>query len=275
MNETTLLSIKDFSRFTGVRQSTLRYYDEIGLLPPAARGENNYRYYVPFQIITLNFINVLIEMGVHLSDIKKMSKERTPESIIGLLSRQEALLDSRLNSLRSAYSIIHTYRDNIQEALLVSDCDVRLEELDEAKMILGPVNDFKGSDTFYEEFMRFCNKSPDYRINLRYPVGGYHNDMESYLSEPGRPQRFYSLDPTGNHTRKKGQYICGYIRGYYGEFGVLPEKMAAFADKHSLTFNGPVYVIYLLDEVSVVNTDQYLSKVMAGVIGKKLKKSRK
>ena len=275
MNESTFLSIREFSRFTGVNQSTLRYYDEIGLLPPAGRGENNYRYYVPFQIMTLNFISVLIELGVPLSTIKKMSAERTPESIIELLSRQEALLDSRLNSLRTAYSIIHTYRDHIQEALLPRDYNVRLEELDEARLILGNANDFKGSDTFYEEFMRFCNESVSCRINLRYPVGGYHIDMKAYLSEPGRPQRFYSLDPFGNYARKKGQYICGYIRGYYGEFGDLPEKMAAFAGERGLTFSGPVYVIYLLDEISTIKTDQYLSKVMAGVTAKKLKRSLK
>jgi len=41
MDERTLLSIRDFSDFTGGNQSILRYYDEIDFLPPASRGENN------------------------------------------------------------------------------------------------------------------------------------------------------------------------------------------------------------------------------------------
>ena len=269
MNESTYLSIKKFSQFTGVRQSTLRYYDEIGLLPPAGRGENNYRYYVPFQIITLGFINVLVDIGVPLSTIKKMTKERTPENVIELLSRQESRLDYRLNSLRTAYSIVHTYRDNIQEALQPRKSDIVLEELDETRLILGPETDFDDSESFYETFMDFCNSAPNYGINPRYPIGAFHENMDVFIGAPGQPQRFFSLDPLGNYIQKKGQYLCGYNRGYYGQFGDTADKMAAYAADKGLTFSGPVFVVYLLDEISVVEPDQYLSKIMAGVSHKK------
>ena len=275
MNESTLLSIRDFSRFTGVTQSTLRYYDEIGLLPPTARGENNYRYYVPFQIITLSFINVLIDLGVPLATIKEMCKERTPEGIISLLARQETELDNKLNALRTAYSIIHTYRDHIQTALDHNDKDICIEELDEARLVLGPPTGFKEGESFYNCFMDFCNLSSDYRINLRYPIGAYHDDMKEFKLAPGRPQKFYSLDPLGNYIRKKGRYLAGYCRGYYGEFGDLAERMAAFAEENGLVFQGPVFVVYLLDEISVVDPDQYLSKAIVGVSGKKEVKTRK
>ena len=78
MKDPTLLSIKAFAKYTGAKQSTLRFYDEIGLLSPSERGEeNNYRYYRPSQSMTLSFINVLIELGVPLADIKEMSDGRT------------------------------------------------------------------------------------------------------------------------------------------------------------------------------------------------------
>ena len=141
MNDSTLLSIKEFSNFTGVTQSTLRYYDEIGLLPPAERGENNYRYYIPFQIITLNFISVLVDLGIPLANINEMVKNRTPESMIELLSQQETILDRRLYELRSAYSVIHTFRRNIQNGLMGHAGEVRIETLDEINYVLGPVNE--------------------------------------------------------------------------------------------------------------------------------------
>jgi len=274
MDESTLLTIKDFASFAGVTQSTLRYYDEIDLLPAAARGENNYRYYTPFQLITLNFINVLVDLGIPLSAIKEMDKSRTPEKVIDLLSRQEAKLDYRLYELRAAYSIIHTYRNNIQDGLLAHEDDIHVREFDEARLILGRMNDFEDQETFYSEFIKFCNSASEYRINLRYPVGGYHPDMQSFLDAPGWPVRFFSLDPMGNSVRRRGKYLVGYTKGYYGQLSSLAEKMEAYAKEHKLSFHGPVFVVYLHDEVSVINPDTYLARVMVAVSDKKIRTSQ-
>ena len=267
MEESTLFSIKEFADFTGVSQSTLRYYDEIGVLPAASRGENNYRYYVPYQIIMLNYINVLVDLGVPLSVIKDMNENRTPETVSELLRRQEVKLDYKLYQLRTAYSIIHTYRDNIQNGLMAQDGAVRIEELDEEHYVLGRVNDtkFKTDKTFYEEFIRFCKSANKYRINLRYPIGAYHEDINAFLSAPNRPDRWVSVDPIGNYTRPAGKYLVGYKRGYYGEFGDIPQRMADYAQEHGLVFNGPVYTLYLLDEISIVEPDQYLSRLTVAV----------
>jgi len=267
MNESALFSIKEFSNFTGVNQSTLRYYDDIGLLTPAERGENNYRYYTPFQIIKLNYINVLIELGVPLSVIKDMDVNRTPESIIELLSRQEDKLDYKLNELRTTYSIIHTYRKNIQRGLAVYDGLVRVEEIPDFRFVLGHLNnfDFKNHITFYKEFIRFCQAADDHHINLRYPVGAYHNDMFSFLQVPNRPDRWYSLDPFGKNICPAGNYLVGYKRGYYGEFGDIASKMADYAAERKLKCRGPVYVLYLLDEISITEPDEYLSRICVNV----------
>ena len=273
MDEGTLLSIKEFSDFTGVNQSTLRYYDEIGILPPASRGDNNYRYYAPFQIIKLNYINVLVDLGVPLSVIKDMDMNRTPQSVAELLGKQEIKLDRRLRDLHNAYSLIHTYRKNIQYALNAEHGDIKIEELDEMRLVLGHVNNFeKNNVTFYEEFIRFCVDADKRRINLRYPIGSYHDDVNSFLKSPDRPDRFFSLDPFGNAARPEGKYLVGYARGYYGEFGDMPEKIYNYAKEFDLTIKGPVYVVYLLDEISIPRPEQYLARIAISVSHKKQQK---
>jgi len=261
MKETTLLSIRDFSEFTGIKQSTLRYYDEIGLLPPVARGENNYRFYAPFQIITINFINVLTELGVPLSTIKEMSHDRTPENVIDLLNKQEAMLDIKLVELYTSYSIIHTFRQNILKGLSIKSDEIKIVELNEANIVLGPENDFQDKTTFYEPFIHFCNSANEYRINLRYPIGGYHYDMEHFLETPGKPDRVFSQDPVGNVKREAGEYLVAYKYGYYGQFNDLPDRIASYAAAHGIGFTGPVYIIYLLDEISIVEREEYLARL--------------
>ena len=273
MNDQTLLSIKQFAKYMGIKQSTLRFYDEIGLLTPAERGEeNNYRYYTPNQSITLNFINVLIELGVPLAEIKNMSDSRTPENVIELLSRQEVILDRRLHELRTSYSIIHAFRKNIQNGLLAHEDEIRVENLDESHFVLGPANDFSAHDAFYEAFMIFCNSAKEFRINLQYPIGGYHYDIDGFLNAPNKPDKFFSLDPIGNCIQEAGQYLVGYTRGYYGEFGDLPKRMASYAAEHGLSCAGPVYTLYLLNEVSISDEKQYLARLAVSVSNKKIKK---
>lgn len=277
MDESTLLSIKQFSAFSGLNLSTLRYYDEIGILTPASRGEsNNYRYYSPQQIIIANFIQVLVELGIPLSAIKQLANERTPETLIELLGHQEDKLDHMFNELRTAYSIIHTFRKNILTGLMVEDGTIRVELLSDACYVLGPEYVFTDEDSsFYDPFIRFCNMADDYRINLKFPVGAYHNDMESCLNATGRPDRFISQDPLGNHVRPAGKYLVGYTRGYYGQFGDLAQRMAQYAREHNLYFHGPVYSAYLLDEISVTKPDEYLSSLSVRVSNKKSEPRKK
>ena len=271
MDDSTLISIREFANFTGVNQSTLRYYDEIGLLKAASRGgANNYRYYEPVQRRALNFISVLTDLGVPISDIRKMSEERSPESLINLLTRQEVELDYKLYELRTAYSIIHTFRRNIQSGMLGKADEVRLEYLESANYILGPVNEFNADEEddnniYNESYVRFCNAARDYRINLRYPIGGYYYGMDSFLLKPNRPDKYFSLDPIGNCTRDGGQYLVGYKRGHQGDFAELARKIAGYADENGLKPNGPVYSTNLLDEISVNDPDQYLTRIAVSV----------
>ena len=257
------LSIKEFAELSGIEQSTLRYWDDIGLFSPVKRDpDNNYRYYNPFQIIILNFIGVLVELGVPLSEIKELNESRTPETMLRLLSQQETQLDYRLYELRTAYSIIHTIRNNIETAMARTG-EISVREMDGVHIVLGPETPFGDNTTFYKPFADFCDSANERRINLRYPIGGTHYSMDGFLKEPGRPNRFFSLDPFGNSKIEDGKYLVGYNCGYYGEFGDVPQRMADYAREHGLVFSGPVYVIYLIDEISTAARDQYVAQISA------------
>jgi hypothetical protein len=89
--------------------------------------------------------------------------------------------------------------------------------------------------------------------------------MDVFLTTPPRPTRFFSLDPHGNSKRGAGQYLVAHNKGYYGEFGNLPQSMAAYARANGLSFRGPLYITYLLDEISMTDHTHYLSQIVVGV----------
>jgi hypothetical protein len=135
----------------------------------------------------------------------------------------------------------------------------------ETNIILGEPTDFSYGDGFVGEFLAFCNTPRRPELNLSYPIGGYFTNMETFLYHPGEPTRFFSLDPAGLEKKDKGRYLVGYTRGYYGTTGDLPKRMEAYAKKHELVFDGPVYNIYLFDVISMMDPGQYLLQVSVPV----------
>ncbi len=65
-------SIAQVARMSKVTSRTLRHYDEIGLLPPAWVGGNGYRYYEQEQLLRLQQILVMRELGVGLDAIAEI-----------------------------------------------------------------------------------------------------------------------------------------------------------------------------------------------------------
>jgi DNA-binding transcriptional MerR regulator len=65
--------IGEFSRLSGVSIKALRYYDQIGLLKPAAVDpRNQYRFYVSRQLQDLAAIGALKDLGASLDDIRRV-----------------------------------------------------------------------------------------------------------------------------------------------------------------------------------------------------------
>lgn len=67
-----MLTIKQISQLAHVTPRTLRYYDQIGLLPPGDIGENGYRYYSDVSLLKLQQILFYRELDMPLEQIKEI-----------------------------------------------------------------------------------------------------------------------------------------------------------------------------------------------------------
>ena len=261
-----LYTVQEFANLSGVETTTLRYWDDIGLFSPAKRNpENNYRYYAPEQLLALNFVTTLSHLEIPLKTIAELRKERDPDNLLELLEKQEKKMDMELRTLRLRSSIIHARRELIYYGVKVGDTEVAVLPRDETEVILWPRNEYEEGDTFVEPLSRLINKTADNHINLSFPVGGYWDNMKSFVKEPGRPDHFFSIDPLGKHRRKEGNYLVGFVRGYYGEMGDLPQKMVAYIKDNALKVTGPVYTVYLHDEFCTHDPTNYLAQTCVAI----------
>lgn len=90
--------IHELSGLFGLCPDTLRYYEEKGLLHPA-RGENRYRMYGIQDVITLNIVRSLRELGMTVEDIRTYLERRSVEETLALLEEEERLLRRRMEEL--------------------------------------------------------------------------------------------------------------------------------------------------------------------------------
>jgi DNA-binding transcriptional MerR regulator len=85
-----MFRIGEFSQITRVTVDTLRYYDAIGLLKPAKVDPfTGYRYYSAKQLMSLNRILALKEIGFSLEEIARILQEKlSNDELRGMLKAQ-------------------------------------------------------------------------------------------------------------------------------------------------------------------------------------------
>ncbi len=92
---------------SGVTARTLRHYDDIGLLKPAFVGTNGYRYYEEQQLLRLQQILVLRELGLSLTEIAE-SLDSEPDTLAALKRQHIRLLGQRNRLARMADTVVCT-----------------------------------------------------------------------------------------------------------------------------------------------------------------------
>ncbi|MDR1330193.1 MAG: MerR family transcriptional regulator [Oscillospiraceae bacterium] len=268
ISKDSLISSGKFAKLTNLNRSALIFYDEHGLFSPKMRGENGYRYYYPRQITMVKFLTLLRTLDIPLKKIRELVSRRSPETLLELFTEQERLLSAEIRRLRRAKKIISSFHESIQEGLAADETVISVQNMKKRKIHIGPRNNFDSKKVFFDSFLKFCGETAQGEWSTDYQIGGIFDDMGQFLKSPGQPSNFFTLDPDGREVIEAGRYLVGYTRGYYGETNDLPGRMAAHAEKIGLKFSGPVYNVYLHDEVCVADPDNYLLQVFVAVRAK-------
>ena len=106
---------------TGLSARTLRYYEEVGLLPGVRRRAGGRRVYGSDEIERLRFIQRLKALGLSLAEIKDLNAvyaiEGSTRAMLGrldeLLGRHLAEIDGRIEELMGLRDEISKYRDHV------------------------------------------------------------------------------------------------------------------------------------------------------------------
>ena len=124
------LTIGEAARLIGIDAKTIRFYEDIGLLPPARRSANRYRRYGQADVNRLVLLRRIRLLGVPLSAAKPLLSgvpdARCADIQRGLL----ALVDARLAALNREIAELHALRDEtLRYQRALADCAVTGDDL--------------------------------------------------------------------------------------------------------------------------------------------------
>ena len=117
-DEQTYYTIEQVATRTGLTKRTLRYYEEVGLLPPTGRTEGNYRRYSESDVQLLERIKELRDLlGFSLSDIRDLLHVEEEREQIRIAYRQEIEARVKIAQLDRADELIREQLHLIEQRL--------------------------------------------------------------------------------------------------------------------------------------------------------------
>jgi DNA-binding transcriptional MerR regulator len=267
MHSEGLISVGEMARYARISRSALIHYDHLNLISPVKRGDNNYRLYSSRQLQSIRLVATLQDIGMPLKEISKLIQNRTPESLLALIEKHESHLEKSIAELRRTQALMRTLKEVITEGLEADESRIEVRRVKEESLLIGPPIDYSGGKTVEEamlEFYEFC-RAYDNSLDLNYPVWGTFSEQRIKNRDWNLPDHFYFKMPDGPNKKPEGLYLVGYTRGYYGNSDELYKRMMTYIEENGIEICGPAYETYPLNEISVVDTNNYLMRISISV----------
>lgn len=102
------MRISDVAKNYHITKRTLRYYEEIGLLPEIRKDDSNYRCYDENSLVRLEQILLLREIGFHIQDIKELLSSKDEAVIDFLLSKRLGELKDSLTNIAALKRLLES-----------------------------------------------------------------------------------------------------------------------------------------------------------------------
>jgi DNA-binding transcriptional MerR regulator len=132
-----MLKIGEFARLAQVSVKLLRYYDEIGLLPPhKIDSDTGYRYYRVSQLSVLNRLLIYRSLGFSLNEIRRLVRlDAAPADLRSMLETHRTTLAARVEAERSRLAELEARIAQIEREGRTPRYEVAIRNVDPAAAV--------------------------------------------------------------------------------------------------------------------------------------------
>ncbi|MFD9871889.1 MerR family transcriptional regulator [Streptomyces niveus] len=129
------LTIGRLARRTGMSVRTIRYWSDLGVLPPVGRSPGGYRLYDAESVARLELVRTLRELGLGLDDVRRVLAGES--SVAEVAAVHVSALDARIRALKVSRAVLSSVakRDSTTEETALMSRLARLSA-DERRRII-------------------------------------------------------------------------------------------------------------------------------------------
>jgi DNA-binding transcriptional MerR regulator len=288
MSDSTFYTIGKVSSLCNVPIKTLRYYDQVGLLVPKMRkDENRYRYYTQEQILTLSMIRKLRALGVPVKDIKDIVETRDAGAMENAIRERLEAINGDIDELRRQYESGEILLERLRKSReLYEDGKkgYRTERIGIEDIPLSNVmftrrikTNYKNADVSIDRWMEMFNMVQKQHLLMTGSVIlTYHNEplQQFYKNECDleisvQVDELRTADPrfktfggfravTAIHVGRNDEIIRTHLTAI------------KWLEKEGYEITGPISEEYILSPLDINNEDEQITKIIIPV-GKKKK----
>lgn len=256
------LTTAQFAKLHNVNKRTLHYYDKIGLFSPRTKGENNYRYYDALQSIDFEYIRMFKELNMSIKEIKNYVEKPNAKDFIKIVDKKSREIEEQLAKLKKIQDLLNNKKEQLLLCEKKENMTIQIIQCEQEELLIAPFA-FKEEDV--EKLFSYMKETWGIE-QCRAGVGSYislekvkNKNFEEYdgLFTP-------CLDKKKNKDifiKKKGKYLCGYIKGNWDNLPKMYEKMLEYAQKHHLQLTGYAYERGLND-FSICDENEYVTQIL-------------
>jgi Predicted transcriptional regulators len=265
-----MYSIGEFSRIGRVSTKTLRYYDEIGLLRPAAVDrDNHYRYYAEEQVDEILYISELKTFDLRLEQIKAVMERSDNELLEHFLRERIQLLNTQ-----------------IQENILLRQCIER------------KVNEIQLGGTWMEQKLELVVESKEFEPvwvmsktatieigQISTVIGSVFEEIFKHGLQPSGPVMTFYLDEEFQHEHSNVEVCvpvaassklegmngvkmlnpglcasCTYV-GPYSKLGKAYAAVLKWIEENQYQIASAPFDIYLNSPQEIKNPEEFITQV--------------
>ena len=268
MSEKKLFSIGDVARLFHISVSSLRHYENVGLLTPEYTDPSSgYRYYSVEQFEILNTIRYLRALDMPLSEIADFLKNRDVDRIEEKLQKQKKAVLEKQRELERIERKIDNRLKCLKDAQTAEISVISLVTLPECRMVW--VEDSLKIEDFLdmEAPIRKLDISEAEAVIFLGKVGVGISAAHLQEGKIGQYDGlFLSLDREDHYTGKTillPETLCVRIRfrGSHTEAAAQYRKLLAYIAKHNMTITGFSREITLIDYGITNDTRKFVTEI--------------
>ncbi len=194
-----MIRIGDFSRISQTPVSTLRYYDEVGLLKPVEVDHfTGYRYYTFDQLARLHRILALKDLGFSLEEIARVLSDAMPaQQVHKLLQRKRTDLRGQTRDNHERIERLDNWLKQLEKENNMTAYSIRAARIEtDLPSIVNITNPYEDQPITADQLREWFQYNPPGRIQRRIvPVD--ENDAvigyAGYVHEAGTPDHHFRV----------------------------------------------------------------------------------